>query len=160
MHVLQTDIPRRSNCCQKCNNAFRPNDLYFSMLFKTCRQDFCQSCWNDFDRSNCLCYWKASVPIRKCSINPPLSKQDRYLSLLKGAIEHNSDEAYLLALYLVRKKVLLSRKEYLQGADIFSLFEIASTEEMLTIKKASLSDGNLEALTSGLALKLGDLKAS
>lgn len=69
--------------------------------------------------------------------------------------KNNFQEALLLALYLARKKILINRKDFSDAGEIYSLFENSITEEMIVIKKISLTDIETEPLILSIIQKLG-----
>ena len=68
--------------------------------------------------------------------------------------EKDPIETLLLALYLVRKRVLTFRKDYVEGGQVFGLYEINSTEEMIAVKKVPLQSLDLTAIKLSIASKL------
>lgn len=157
LSILQAEIPRRCNSCQKCLAAFSSGDPYWSVLQNAERQDFCISCWTEvsstYDTIPCS-LWKATIPLRKECILPAQTKLFSTLNLLKESLEKDPVETLLLALYLVRKRILTFRKDYKEGSQVFGLYEINSTEEIIAVKKVSLLNIDLKAIKQSIASKL------
>lgn len=170
---LNFNIPKRGPCCSKGGEAFHPGTEYHSILLETSqnryqRQDFCSVCWDSCTREEILhlakSHWKAQVIVSaKQNDKALLPKQEhvtdeQILLLLKTTLASEKDEdhaeAFVLALYLARKKILILRQQFDQEAQTIFLYEIASTEEMLPIKKIPLSELQTAAIQQRLAAKL------
>ncbi|MGZ3733231.1 MAG: hypothetical protein ACXU9U_05790 [Parachlamydiaceae bacterium] len=136
--------------------------FYFSRLVNGVRQDFCLSCWNDDNKSLkesvSNCQWKAELPSKKEIPSIPQTKQENALALLKSLlsspVEETLVETRILALYLVRKRLLTFRRDFDEEGVRYSLFEVNATEEMLIVRKVSLEKANLPELQQTIATKL------
>lgn len=152
MQPFQLEIPKRRSECAKNGETLLPGTDYYSILieneeFGYLRQDFCLPCWEILikEKQSPLAYtsWKSQVPVKKeRQEEPSLKRHEKFIALLKEIAIKQSPEAkaesYLLALYLARKKLLFLRHELKQNEETLLLFEIAATEEMITIPKVSL----------------------
>ncbi len=161
--LLQPEIPRHCNHCIECQALLSPGSIYYSALLKTERFDYCNVCWHDdtkeIQSKSYTCYWKGVLPVRRGSISMPQTKGLRALeylkTLLQNPIPDNCNQALLLALYLVRKRILVFRKDFTDPlGDQYSLFEVNETEEMLPVRKVSLLNLDLAALQGAIAEKL------
>lgn len=153
------EIPRRSSVCSVGGEAFTPGTPYISALHleakeQIVRRDFCLHCWNqNTQKQEAGTYWKGSVPLKEEEKKQNLAKEEKALILLKEAIQTgNQEEAFVLALYLTRKKQLAMRKEI----DQTQLYEVLATEEMLAVPKPKLSQLKIADLQLTLAAKLQD----
>jgi hypothetical protein len=166
--TFQIEIPRRSSSCAKGHESFAPGAEYYSVLVEgpngeLQRQDFCLTCWDESARQesvkNARSYWKSKVP--KKQVTEPLSRNrdERALQLLKQALNaetpHNHEEAFVLALFLARSRVLYLRQLLQQedGSKI-NLYEVAATEEMLAVKKIDLPQLQIDKIQQQLAEKM------
>ncbi len=165
--IIQLEIPRHCNNCLDCQAVLAPGSAYYSMLVKTDRLDFCYRCWHDESKDissrPSTCHWKGSIPERKSSAKPSLTRQERALEHLKSTLldptPENSSQALLLALFLVRKRFLVFRRDFVdESGDLYSLFEIIETGEMLAVKKVSLVNLDLVVLQAAIAEKLKETK--
>ena len=126
-------IPSRARVCFGCQAPFTQGDNYASRLSKKGdRCDFCFVCW-DKEKERGLALWKGQVP-KKTAIEERTDRLERALELLKEA-ESDPKEAFLIALFLQRKKWLSLKAEYRDRL----LYEVVATEEMIEISKVSLS---------------------
>jgi hypothetical protein len=161
--IIQLEIPRHCNNCLDCQAVLAPGSAYYSMLVKTDRLDYCYLCWHDESKAissrPSTCYWKGSIPMRKASAKPSLTKQERALEQLKSMLldptPENSSQALLLALFLVRRRFLVFRRDFVdESGEVYSLFEVVETEEMLPVKKVPLVNLDLVGLQAAIAEKL------
>jgi hypothetical protein len=160
------EIPRRSSCCVKGGEKLYPGMDYYSLLQEEgktfLRKDFCLHCWEEPQKGEQLMtYWRSKVQVKESQIPSSAPKHLKALSLLKemckepASIEEN--ELFILALYLARAKQLILRKEWEQEGQVYYLYEIVESEEIVTIKKVDLSLLNIENIQQKLAQKLNDV---
>ena len=166
------DIPKRSSSCSKGGETFHPGTEYHSILLEIShdqyqRQDFCSACWDNYTREELLgqatSHWKAQVIVSAKQNDKGLPKQDQIqddqlVALFKNGLESDKNEdhaeAFVLALYLARKKIIVLREQFEQENQTVFLYEIASTEEMIPVKKIALSELQIAAIQQRLATKL------
>lgn len=154
MTTFYQEIPRRAHICTAGEERLEPGMEYFSILNENGqRSDFCPSCWKQEFLNGARSYWKSIVPT-KAQENPlPKTRDARVLHLLKEALaEQSFDEAFVLALYLARKRLLLLRNEIKE--EMMQVYEVAETEEMLCIKKFPLSELDTEKIQLSIAAKI------
>jgi hypothetical protein len=168
MLLFQVEIPKRAAACHKGGETLEPGQEYFSLLAEGevqgtyLRNDFCRACWDAMGNTPQTIHgagsWRSTVPQGKMASDLPKKKDDRALFLLKEALNHqtpeNIPEAFVLSLYLARRRLLAMRHEMIQpqrGA--FSIYEVLETEEMLCVPKLSLSELQVEKLQLELAKK-------
>jgi hypothetical protein len=127
------------------------------------RYDYCAPCWTQLDpqkqHPKLISSWKSKVPIKKLAEELPKQRDARVLVLLKEAILQNKhlDEAFVLALYLARKRLIALRQEMtLPSGDPASLYEVLETEEMLCVPRLRLSGLQVEKIQQSLAAQLKD----
>lgn len=166
---FQMEIPRRSQHCAKGQEQFIAESEYFSVLLENgqgdlLRQDFCAVCWQASNAlegfSRVKGYWKAKIASKKDNSEgqPILSRDEKAFQLLKEALSINSEdcleEAFVLALYLARRRLIILRQKirHDNGSEIY-LYEVSATEEMLGIKKIELSNLKIEKIQLQLAAK-------
>ena len=162
--LLQLEIPRRSRTCTKGAEPLLPGMEYYSILFiegeTFKRQDFCPTCWEQIKAekiNQADSHWKSKVPAKQEALKD-LSRDERAMELLREALQTNAPEqraeAFVLALYLARKKQLILRHELEQDGELVSLYEDPSTEEILTVKQAELTPPQIKQIQEELAKKL------
>lgn len=167
---FQIAIPRRSISCHQCNALFISGQEYYSALandeIEGCypRFDYCCQCWEKYKcthNTSARSSWKAKVPLKKEASDLPRQRDMRALYLLKQALNDSenekNEEAFVLALYLARRRKLYLRQELkLKNGLSSSLYEVAETEETLCVPKLALSELKVEKIQQELARKFKD----
>jgi len=166
-NVFQIDIPKRSQLCSIGNELLSEGMEYYSLLTTDAegaysRRDLCPICWDKFQEnfsgSENKTHWRSKVPSKKAIAVLPVNRDDRVLYLLKEVLndpENQGSEAFVLALYLARRRVLLLRHELCQeDGSVLLLYEVGATEEMLCVKKMQLSSLQTEKIQLEIASKL------
>ena len=167
LKILQLEIPRRNTVCAKGQEKFSPGTDYYSTLTESNtgdwqRQDFCHVCWDASEHEaakNAGGYWKSKVPLKQEVAPLSQNRNVRILELLKERLssgsEDNRAEAFVLALFLARARVVYLRQELQQEDGSFvNLYEVAATEEMLAVKKINLSQLEVGKIQAQLATEL------
>lgn len=166
---LLIEIPIRNKVCSKGQEPLQPNMEYYSILVEGengfARQDYCLACWEKEKQggsTKMISHWKAHVPNKTKNGDEDeaskLDKQERALHFLKKSLQENSveaeREAFVLALYLARQRILYLRQEIKQDGQRIQLYEHADTEEMIPVKRVDLSAQHLKKTQESLAEKL------
>lgn len=167
MSVLQKiQIPRRHTHCAKENEVFTSGMHYHSTLIESeeegyQRKDYCLECWNSMEEHEGI-NWASQVPQNKGPDLRDLNRDQKALELLKFAQEEdNHKEAFILALYLVRKKKMQFREEMVhEDGETYSLYEVLATEEMIPVKKIALDDLPVLEVQAEIASKLQGVQES
>ena len=145
-------IPRRSNACHDKGEQFKPGMEFISHLFESekgevVRKDFCLTC-ADLEKGGSFGRWKGKVPYPK-EKKLPVERNARALELLRRALEEDqaASEAFVLALYLARARLIVARQEF--EGKIF--YEVIATEEMLAVTRVPLSQLEIAKIQTRLA---------
>lgn len=164
--MFQIEIPKRGAVCSQGGESLIPGTEYYSALISAetgagyVRQDYCQDCWKrtqgkPFDR---VCStWKSTVPRGKETSDLPKKRDERVFYLLREILakQESPAEAFVLALYLARRRLLFLRQEMIhEGKYPVIIYEVAETEEMICVPSFSLSELQVEQLQVSLAKKL------
>ena len=168
---FQIEIPRRAACCAQGGEPFQKGCEYYSTLVEGAdegqyeRRDYCLKCAVEMLKENAFenvrSLWKSAIPPQKVPSDLPKQREAQALVLLKEALSnHGADayaEAFVLALYLARRRRIFLRQEItLQDGKNGLIYEVAETEEMLCIPKIALSDLQVEKIQSELAKKFSN----
>lgn len=167
VNIFQIEIPKRVPNCMHGNEAFIAGMEYYSVLISDekgyQRHDFCLSCWeneakNKFNET-AKTAWKAKIASKQEIEDLSLKTRDeKAFYLLKESLQNSEidwAETFVLALYLARRRALYLRQEIPQeDGSILCLYEVATTEEMLPIKRKSWQGINLEEIQQKIAKKL------
>lgn len=168
-NIFQIEIPKRSSTCMEGQEPLIAGMEYYSILVPLeqgsyQRHDFCLTCWESKAKERYLITgktgWKAKVA-SKVEVED-LSKKTRdekAFVLLKEAIQTSNAEdwaeTFVLALYLARRRILYLRQELPQtDGSTLCVYEVAATEEMLSIQRRSLTHVNIQEIQEKIAQRL------
>jgi hypothetical protein len=163
---IQIEIPRRAPVCAMRQENLTPGIEYFSILSEdphvgVIRKDYCASCWKEVAPKTDI-YWKSKIPNKvKEKLLLPKEKNQRALALLKKALADGSHQnqlrAFILALYLARKKILSAKQNICnENGAMITLYEVRENEEIILVPKFDLSSIPIEELQKDLAEQLRD----
>lgn len=160
------EIPKRNAKCSKEGEAFEPGAYYYSLVIEEdeqllIRHDYCAACWakileDEGLLKDAVTHWKSIVPTKKDIKDLYANRDEKALALLKEAVKGLSEEdaqrAFVLSLYLARKKLIYLRKEVSsEDGHSLQLYEVAQTEEMIGVKKMALSSLQIEKVQKDIA---------
>jgi hypothetical protein len=167
-NFFQIEIPKRDSHCKQCQTPLVPNMEYYSILlpenegYQRC--DFCSSCWEKsakekFSSSSVKTAWKAKVAAKKeVEDLSTKTRDEKAIYLLKEGLQNPENdwaETFILALYLARRRILYLRQEiHQEDGSTLCIYEVASTEEMLPIRRQSLIGINFEEIQTKIAEKM------
>lgn len=165
--LFQVTIPKRQSQCKHCHGAFSSAMTYYSLLEPLeagiTRHDYCLPCWELKEKEAVKTgktHWKSKVTGKSSSENKSDKTHEAHaLNLLRQAAGEKGGEeqaeAFVLALYLARKRYLYLRQQIAQDdGSVIHLYEVAATEEMIPVKRVTLSKLHLEGIQKGIAAKL------
>jgi len=160
---FQIDIPKGANCCSKGNEPLEPGAQYHSVLSdgegeETLRHDYCVACWTALEQApEGHTHWIGKVPAKK-EKREPLNRDDQAFELLRCALDsaepEAKSEAFVLALYLARRRILAMRKEKASDEGSLQLYEVMASGEMLAVPRIDLSHLQVEAIQKAIAKKM------
>jgi hypothetical protein len=167
-HLLTLEIPRRNHACAAGNETWVPGMECISALSedesgKWVRKDYCLACWEKMASQEPIDqtwgYWKSTIVAKKKNDVPILDRTERAFELLHEALARGTsddhDEAFVLALYLVRHKKIIQRNEVKHSdGQTMLVYEVILTEEMIGVPKADLNRLQVEKIQLILAQKL------
>lgn len=168
-NIFQIEIPKRSPKCMQGNEPLMPEMEYYSILLSDKeksyqRYDFCSHCWENFAKTKFhntfKIAWKAKIATKnEIEDLSNQTRDEKAFYLLKNALQNPNQEdwaeIFILALYLARRKILLLRQELSQeDGSTFCIYEVAATEEMLSIKRKSFNGIDISEIQSKIAQKL------
>ncbi|MEI8366539.1 MAG: hypothetical protein WCF65_09015 [Parachlamydiaceae bacterium] len=164
--IFQIAIPKRAATCAHGGELITPGMEYYSVIAAReadggyDRHDYCPLCWQQLSkREERSSSWKSSVPLKKAVSELPKKRDDRALYLLKEALSSTAadelvkEEAFVLSLYLARRRLIFFRQELKRNNQPVLLYEVAETEEMLCVPKVELSQLKMDTLQVDLAKK-------
>lgn len=154
------EIPKRSRSCSQCQESFALGDEYCSLLKKDeklniLRFEYCAACWPMLNLSEKV-FWKARVQAIKALPLSDRTRDERALELFRDPRSQDSEElqeeAFVLALFLLRKKRIAFRQKMTDPP--LDVYEILEMEELVAIKPMALASLNIDAIQKRIALKL------
>lgn len=149
---FQIVIPKRGASCSICQISFASGQEIQSQLLEKeegwLRQDSCSGCFSPIPKA---VVWKHTIGLEEKKSPETSGRIEKMVILLQKLIESPSqeehEEAFLLALYLVRKKVLVHRTK-------MGLYENLETGEMYLIPKLDFSHFSAQNAEIRLQTKL------
>ena len=160
--LFQIEIPRRNIRCHKGGEKFEPGMEYLSLMVEDpkegyVRHDYCSNCWDAVEEESKI-QWKSSVPVRKKESLNMKEQNDRAMELLREAMEEATPEAaedaFVLGMYLKRKRILILRQEVEEEGQVADLYEDSVTEDMLLVKRVSLPAFDVEKVQARIVAKV------
>jgi hypothetical protein len=163
--AFQIDIPKRATTCAHSGKEFEPGSNYHSVVFEEGdaygREDYSQESWNAGAKEAATCrthiHWIGRVPQKKPKSRfEDVSRTQAAMTVLREALSAGRhDEAFILGLYLHRKRQIFPRKKMPRDGLMVQLYEVAKTEEILAIPVVSLSTLQVNQIQLAVAAKLG-----
>lgn len=161
---FQIQIPKRSHCCQTCQALFKPSQEIISLLDvneddEWMRVDFCLQCKAEERGDRTL--WKSRIAKKgEVTLQETTDEAERALPLLLKLVSseqiEEQEEAFMLAIYLTRKKWLAQRKDTLKrDGRQFVLFEQLDNNDMILVPKIDPFKLSIPAIQKRLKMKLG-----
>ncbi|CCB85849.1 putative uncharacterized protein [Parachlamydia acanthamoebae UV-7] len=160
------EVPKRHAVCLLGQEPFTPGMEYCSVLVETAemgefqRKDYCLSCWEREGKisDDNAAYWKAKVPKHPLKgATPLITYEEKAMELFKAAAKTSGEEeeAFILALWLIRKRKLVLRHCFHEknGQEV-NLYEDPLSEETFPIRKVHLEKEKVLDLQSKLSNKL------
>lgn len=159
-------VPRRSRSCAKSGLPFQPGMEYISLLKEGqgeeyIREDIAFSWWKEQGSEALLketkSHWRGKVPLKEEAPKTPDQLFERAFELLTEYLEKGSPKAFLIALFLARKKKLILREEFPDEAGVTMLYEVAETEEMISVRAYELHGEEMAKFQQELNCEIGAL---
>lgn len=146
-------IVRGEKQCASCGREFQEEEDYFSALFdrKTAfeRLDYCTACWKG-DSEEMFSFWQTRVPRRE--ERKKLLLDDNVLLDVFHRLEGATDELklnfrYILALVLMRKKILKFKEVRRTDAGEFLLLEMSKAKTTFDVLNPQLDEEKIGQVT-------------
>lgn len=124
---MDWNITKNSKECLFCRLYFKEKEEFFSALYedtgKFVRKDFCLNCWDSVDKGCIFSFWKSRMPERDTPQKPIINVNNILDIVLRLEPETNDmfklNLRYILALFLMRKKVLKFRSNLIKDDKYF-----------------------------------------
>ncbi|HHT9106255.1 MAG TPA: hypothetical protein ACFYD7_10320 [Candidatus Wujingus californicus] len=155
MNIMEWKINKSAKGCVVCEKDFCEEEEYFSALFDEnnifTRKDFCLACWRNNTEGGHFSFWKTKKP----KSDKPARKFINISVLLDmfGRLEGKDESRqknlrYVLALYLIRKKIFKLRSLSKQNGEEVIIIYYPKEDREFTVTNMYLKEEEIEAITS------------
>lgn len=152
---MEWKINRSSRRCIICDKEFCEEEEYYSALFDEgnafIRKDFCNLCWNKEREDSLFSFWKTKMPKKDKPTERFINIEillDMFIRLEGNNEIYQKNLRYVLALYLIRKKIFkLKSLKRQNGEEIITLYYPKEDREF-TVFNPNLKENEIEAITS------------
>ncbi len=151
---MEWKINKGSKSCIACNKEFCEEEEYYSSLYDEnsafVRKDYCTSCWNGNAKETSFSFWKTKLtkrdkPVQKF-INVALLL-DMFIKLEGKNETHQRNLRYVLALYLIRKKIFKLKSWKKQENEEFIILHYPREDREFNVFDPNLKEEEIESLT-------------
>lgn len=155
---MEWEIKRGANGCLLCNKEFTEEEEYYSSLFDEnntfVRKDFCTPCWNKGKDGGSFSFWKTKVPKKDKPVQPLVNIDvlvDMFIRLEGNSETHQKNLRYVLALYLIRKRVFKLKTFQRQNGEETLILNYQKEDREFTVFNPNLKEEEIEAITSEMS---------
>lgn len=118
-----------SQCCATCGGKFADGEKIFSSIIEgetlLERRDFCSACWEKGNKDKGCLFWSRRFDKeRKRAVFNKSAAFDLFLRLAESDVVQTREFCYVLALLLMRKKVLCLERMGTEGSEKFLVLRI------------------------------------
>lgn len=124
--LLDFEVQRCTRRCAVTDREFAPGEIFHSVLVaegaEVVRRDVCAEAWSE-PPEKCIGWWKSRLP-EETSTKPRLAPNEVLLELFERWADEldKQDARYVLALLLVRRRVLRMEESEDSTSDILQLY--------------------------------------
>ena len=145
-----------SRCCASCGRKFADGEKIFSSIMESEtlleRRDFCTPCWEKGEKDEGCLFWSRRFDKeRKGAVFNKSVAFDLFLRLAESDASHSREFCYVLALLLMRKKVLHLESTGTEGGEKFMVLRISGTDTTYRVTEPVLSEERLEYIKQNLS---------
>lgn len=160
---MEWKINKGSKGCISCNKEFCEEEDYYSALFDEnnvfTRKDFCIVCWDAGKQEGLFSFWKTKVPKKGKPVQKFVNNEvlfDMFVRL-EGREEPNQRNLrYVLALYLIRKKIFKLKSFARENGEEFLTLHYPKEDKEFSVFNPNLKDEEIEAITAEMNQLLND----
>lgn len=162
--AFQWAVPKRTGVCEASGEPLQAGSTVYSFVYETeegwLRKDYSEAGWDSVGKDACTelagVHWKSTLPMPEKKPEKPEDRDRRAVEVLK-ALAHQPEtvaDAFILSLFLRRRRRLLLKKVFKKEDKEFHLFEIAGSSEIVPIQQVELSAIETESVQRRLAERL------
>jgi len=155
---MEWKIHKSNSECITCNKKFDEEEVYFSALFEETegfiRKDYCPSCWANKAENGFFSFWKTKMPKKDKPVQRYINMVgvlDMFHRLENNEDTHKKNLRYVLALYLIRKKIFKLKSWKRQDGEEFIILYYPKENKEYCILHPDLKEEEIEMLTSELS---------
>ena len=152
---MEWNISKYAKRCLSCDINFKENDEFYSTLLDNGsnfeRKDFCLSCWEEHNKESIFSFWKCKIIKNQ---EQPRSVIDITTLLdLFFKLEMETEEKpkinlrYVLALFLMRKKLFTLKQSKTQDGNETLLFHYTKENRDIEILNPKLTAEEIALIT-------------
>ncbi len=152
---MEWKINKSSQGCIICSKGFCGEEEYYSALYDEnnifTRKDFCSSCWNKDKDSGFFSFWKTKVPKKDKPVQKFVNTEillDMFMRLEGNVETHQKNLRFVLALYLIRKKILKLKSLARQDGEEFIIVYCSKIDREFHVCNPNLQEEEIEVITS------------
>ncbi|GJQ60606.1 MAG: hypothetical protein D8M57_13735 [Candidatus Scalindua sp. AMX11] len=150
---------KNCSCCQK---LFEEEEEYFSALYDNAvaytRKDLCLNCWDMKHDGDLFSYWKTKVQKKSEPVRQYANIEVFYDLFVRSESEDNASNKnfrYVLALYLMRKKVLTLKAINRENGDEFLVLQNSKEEKETRVLNPKLNQEGILAVKEEIGNLIG-----
>ncbi|GAB63148.1 conserved hypothetical protein [Candidatus Jettenia caeni] len=155
---MEWKINRGSKGCIMCDKKFSDDEEYYSALFDEnnafTRKDFCIACWDKDKQEHLFSFWKTKVPKKDKPVQRFISTEvllDMFIRLEGSSEIHQRNLRYVLALYLIRKKLFKVRSFHKQNEEEYIILYYPKEDREFNVFNPDLKEEEIESITSEMS---------
>lgn len=152
---MEWKINKGSSGCNVCGKQFCEEEEYFSALFDGSagftRKDYCAVCWNSDGEKAFFSFWKTKVPKKDKPVQRYVNAEvflDMFMRLEGKNEIHQKNLRYVLALYLIRKRVFRIKSFKKQEDRDFITICYSKEDREFDVFNPNLKEAEIEVLTT------------
>lgn len=152
---MEWKINKSSNGCTICNKEFLEEEEYYSSLYSEndvfVRKDFCTACWGRGKEGGFFSFWKTKAPKKDKSVQRFVNTEvllDIFMKLNGDIGPHQKNLRFVLALYLIRKKILKLKSLIRQNGEEYIAVHCPRLDQEFHIFNPNLKEEEIGAITS------------
>ena len=151
---MEWKITKGSKGCILCNKEFCDEEEYYSALFDEnnsfIRKDYCTLCWSKDKGEGLFSFWKTKVLKRDKPVQKFVNNEvflDMFIRL-EGKTESNQRNLrYVLALYLIRKKIFKLKSLKRENEEEFITLYFPKEDREFDVFNPNLKEEEIECIT-------------
>lgn len=160
------EIPKINSVCTYCGKKWEEGAICYSSIYEESeghwkRCDACESCQPQLsENAEDRFFWQSRIVPKTKKEAPPMEPIHKALEMLRCGLTDNAlsaGEAFVLALFLKRKKKLIEKKEiHSSTGETCILYEDPCSEEAFAIPKINYESIEVQKIQDELKLKFSN----